>query len=49
MRNAGAKWVDQEVVTDNGIITSRKPEDLPAFVSKIIEELREGRHHRRAA
>ena len=49
MRNAGAKWVDQEVVTDNGIITSRKPEDLPVFVSKIIEELREGRHHRRAA
>lgn len=49
VENAGAKWVDQEVVVDNGIITSRKPDDLPAFVSKIIEEIEEGKHYRRAA
>jgi protease I len=49
VENAGAKWVDETVVVDNGIITSRNPDDLPAFVDKIIEELKEGRHHRRAA
>lgn len=49
LENAGAKWVDQEVVVDNGIITSRNPKDLPAFVKKIIEEVREGRHERREA
>jgi protease I len=49
VENAGAKWVDEEVVVDNGIITSRNPDDLPAFVSKIIEEVEEGRHYRRAA
>lgn len=49
MKNAGADWVDQEVVTDKGIVTSRKPDDLPAFVKKIIEEVKEGRHQRRAA
>lgn len=49
MENAGAKWVDQEVVADNGIITSRRPEDLDAFVKKIIEEVGEGRHHQRQA
>ncbi len=49
VENAGAHWVDKEVVTDNGIITSRNPDDLPAFVSKIIEEVGEGRHYRRAA
>lgn len=49
VENAGAKWVDSEVVADEGIITSRNPGDLNAFTSKIIEELREGRHHREAA
>ena len=47
--NAGAKWEDSEVVTDNGVITSRNPGDLDAFSRKIIEEVREGRHQRRAA
>lgn len=42
--NAGAKWVDQEVVTDNGLVTSRKPADIPAFNRKMIEEFAEGRH-----
>ncbi len=49
MKNAGANWVDREVVTDNGIITSRNPNDLPAFVDKIVEEVEEGRHPRKAA
>jgi protease I len=49
VENAGAKWVDEEVVVDNGIITSRNPGDLPAFVKKIIEEIQEGKHYRRAA
>ncbi|HEX2529294.1 MAG TPA: type 1 glutamine amidotransferase domain-containing protein [Geminicoccus sp.] len=46
--NAGGQWVDLEVVVDNGIITSRSPKDLDAFVSKIIEEVGEGRHQRAA-
>jgi protease I len=46
--NAGAKWTDQEVVTDNGLVTSRKPADLPAFNRKMIEEFAEGRHPRQA-
>jgi protease I len=46
--NAGAKWVDQEVVTDNGLVTSRKPADLPAFNRKMIEEFAEGRHAQQA-
>ncbi|MBZ9715213.1 type 1 glutamine amidotransferase domain-containing protein [Deinococcus multiflagellatus] len=41
---AGAEWVDQEVVVDRGIVTSRKPDDLPAFIEKMIEEFREGDH-----
>lgn len=45
LRNAGAEWVDQEVVTDRGLVTSRKPDDLPAFNKKMIEEFAEGRHH----
>lgn len=49
MINAGALWEDSEVVTDKGVVTSRKPDDLPAFVAKIIEEINEGRHERRAA
>ena len=48
MENAGAEWVDKEVVTHEGIITSRSPDDLPAFVAKIIEEIEEGRHQRAA-
>ncbi|MGN6147205.1 MAG: type 1 glutamine amidotransferase domain-containing protein [Rhizomicrobium sp.] len=49
VENAGANWVDKEVVVDNGIITSRKPDDLNAFTAKIIEEIEEGRHERRQA
>ncbi|MCM2131695.1 type 1 glutamine amidotransferase domain-containing protein [Larsenimonas rhizosphaerae] len=42
--NAGAEWEDSEVVCDNGLVTSRKPADLDAFCSKLIEEIDEGRH-----
>ena len=49
LRNAGAEWVDEEVVTDQGIVTSRTPNDLPAFNAKMIEEFGEGTHHRAAA
>ena len=42
--NAQARWVDEEVVTDNGLVTSRKPDDIPAFNRKMIEEFAEGRH-----
>jgi protease I len=44
LKNAGAKWVDREVVVDNGLVTSRKPDDLPAFCRKMIEEFAEGVH-----
>lgn len=44
LENAGARWVDQEVVTDRGIVSSRKPDDIPAFNRKMIEEFREGVH-----
>jgi len=44
IRNAGAHWVDKEVVVDNGLVTSRRPDDIPAFNKKMIEEFCEGRH-----
>ena len=46
LRNAGARWVDQEVVVDNGLVTSRNPQDIPAFNRKMIEEIREGIHRK---
>ncbi|WP_141734116.1 type 1 glutamine amidotransferase domain-containing protein [Oligoflexus tunisiensis] len=46
--NAGAQWMDQEVVTDQGLVTSRKPADIPAFNRKMIEEFAEGVHDRSA-
>jgi len=45
LRNAGAEWIDREVVVDNGLVTSRKPDDIPAFNDKMIEEFAEGGHH----
>lgn len=47
--NAGADWVDREVVVDNGLVTSRKPDDIPAFNQKMIEEFAEGKHKGQAA
>lgn len=44
LRNAGATWVDEEVVVDNGLVSSRRPSDLPAFNAKLLEELAEGPH-----
>ena len=44
IRNAGGNWIDEEVVVDNGLVSSRKPDDLPAFCAKMIEEFAEGRH-----
>jgi protease I len=44
LRNSGAQWVDEECVVDNGLVTSRKPDDIPAFNRKMIEEFAEGRH-----
>jgi protease I len=42
--NAGGNWIDEEVVTDQGLVTSRNPDDLPAFCSKVVEEIAEGKH-----
>jgi protease I len=47
LRNAGADWVDEEVVVDNGMVTSRKPADIPAFNKKMIEEFARGVHVKR--
>lgn len=47
--NAGANWVDKEVVVDEGFVTSRNPQDLPAFNSKLIEEIKEGKHQEQHA
>jgi protease I len=44
LRNGGAEWVNQQVVVDAGLVSSRKPDDIPAFAAKLIEEIREGRH-----
>jgi protease I len=49
LKNAGANWVDQEVVVDQGLVTSRNPDDLPAFNRKMIEEVAEGQHERQRA
>jgi len=49
IRNAGGEWVDEEVVVDQGLVTSRKPDDLPAFNDKIVEEFCEGKHAEQAA
>jgi protease I len=49
LRNAGASWVDEQVVVDNGLVTSRKPDDIPAFNAKAIEEFAEGRHAKQPA
>jgi protease I len=49
IRNAGGNWVDEEVHVDSGLVTSRRPDDIPAFNKKLIEEFAEGRHERQAA
>lgn len=46
--NAGAEWVDEEVVVDKGLVSSRKPDDIPAFNRKLVEEVAEGRHRQAA-
>jgi protease I len=48
IRNAGGEWVDEEVRVDAGLVTSRKPDDLPAFCEKLVEEICEGRHEQQA-
>ena len=48
LKNAGAIWSDEPVVTDRGLVTSRKPDDIPQFNKKMIEEFREGIHNRQS-
>ena len=48
IRNAGGNWVDEEVVVDEGLVSSRNPDDLPAFCEKIVEEFCEGEHEAQA-
>lgn len=49
LKNAGATWIDKEVVVDQGLVTSRNPDDLPAFNAKVVEEIREGKHQLQTA
>jgi protease I len=49
IRNAGGEWVDEEVHVDGGLVSSRRPDDLPAFCDKLVEEICEGPHERQAA
>ncbi len=49
VKNAGGNWIDEEVVVDNGLVTSRKPDDIPAFNEKMIEEFAEGKHEGQSA
>ncbi|MEO6872737.1 MAG: DJ-1/PfpI family protein, partial [Chthoniobacterales bacterium] len=49
VKNAGGTWVDEEVVVDNGLVTSRTPDDIPAFNKKMIEEFAEGKHEGQTA
>ena len=49
LRNAGANWVDEEVVVDAGLVSSRNPDDLPAFCDKVVEEIAEGVHEEQTA
>ena len=49
LENAGANWVDEEVVVDQGLVTSRNPDDLPAFCKKMVEEIKEGKHEKQTA